>query len=220
MSCIRPVESVASIAAQSPLEHLAAGGATDACNHCGAGIGCATHGNRASNFGFLRRMVWRHRNHIQRRELSRANRAARAGQRRKLMLKRRREQRGRPEHNLLQPIEHGIFKRSAGVHARDHRECAGRFRRRKRNGGICRADSRRGHAVPPGRAGNIRDAGGARHIARRVRSGIAARARDRSLVRLRSFGRVARADVSVCAAARSVSRQQAHRAGAGWSAIG
>ena len=88
--------------------------------------GRAAHGNRAGNFGFVRRVVRRHRHHIQRDELSGAARAARARQPPRMLLHQRcGKQCGRTQYDLFQPIEHGIFQRRAGVHARDHGERAG-----------------------------------------------------------------------------------------------
>ena len=82
--------------------------------------------------GFVWRMVRRDRDHVQRHEPSGHARAARAGERREFVHQRCGKQRGWTQHDLLQPVEHGIFKRGAGVHARDHGQCSGSFGWRER----------------------------------------------------------------------------------------
>ena len=73
------------------------------------------------------------------------------------------KQRRWAQHHLLQPVERRLHQRGAGLHARDHRQCARRYGGIGRPAAIRRPDSRCRHALPQRRPGHVRHARRARH---------------------------------------------------------
>ena len=158
-------------------------------------------------------MVRSYRNILQRHRLSRPRSSPRPRQSRKFLHRRRRRQRGRPQHHLLQPNERRLHRRRARHHPIFHRQRSRSKHRRERPGRLRRPDSRFRYALLQRRQRDFCHAHRAldRRGPGRLRSRISSHPRTRQLDGLGQFGGDTRHDVPLRAPSRTISRRPPHR---------